>query len=497
MQKRIMSGLLAVVVLLSLVATASAQGDDTNPPPPASMRDAAGVGTMNLPGGGWWTGMQVVNVGTKESTVVMTLYDRDSPSTYESLSHVLDPNESYTFYPTDDAEWDPDVPSGFIGSAVVTASELTLAIVNEQNNLGTTGVAGGSYRGFTDEQTGGRLLFPLVKRAYGSGETTTTFFIQNASGASASIYATFRVAAGTYKNTYTGVGANQMVTINPGDAGVPQGSTSLGSLEITSTVKLAGVYNEHEDSATLATKLLGTTGFSEAVADTRLFVPIYKQNYNTSYAGLQVQNVGEIATTIYATYTVAYGGSGTYTANAPADPGESALFFNVSGWPAGTYGAVTVSAAQPLVGIVNETKYSTGQSGVYAAFPESGVTTCAVAPLWKTRWSGGSSGQQSALVVQNVGDKATTVNVEFTMTTGGVGTFTPAGQSLDPGKSLVFGPGAIAGGPPSGTPAVGSVEVCTAGLGGEPAQPIAVLVQETTLPGWTTRDLLNYEAFNK
>jgi hypothetical protein len=419
----------------------------------------------------------------------MTLYDMNSSATYDSQAHVIPANESYTFLAVDDTEWTPTLPDGFIGSAVVSSDQPILAIVNEQNNLSPGGIAGGSYRGFTSDDTSTRLLFPLVKNDFGGSHNTTTFFVQNASSTAADIYATFRVAAGTYSQVYSGVEPGDMVTVNPSDAGVPTGSTSLGSLEITSTVELAGIYNEHPHSvATVATTLLGTTGFAEAAADTTLYVPIFKMNYNTTYGGIQVQNVGSVATTVYATYTVAYGGSGSYYYNLSAPAGESVTFFNVPGWPSSTFGAVEVSADQPLVAIVNETKYSTGQAGVYAAYPASQVQNCAVAPLWKTRWSGGSSGQQSTIVVQNVGSVAASVDITFTMTLGGVGVFTPPTVVVPAGESAVYGPGPITSGPPSGTPAVGSVLICA-------DQPIAVLVQETTLPGWTLRDMMNYEAF--
>jgi hypothetical protein len=488
MWNKIVSGALVVTILLGFAATASAQEGDTNPPPPAEMRSAADVGAMSLPGGGWWTGFQVANVGTGNATVVVTLYDAQSSSTYQSVSKIIAPNASYTFSPLTDADWDPDVPNGFIGSAVISADQPILAIVNEQNNLASGGTAAGSYRGFTSEQTATRLLFPLVKHDYGSTHRTTTFFMQNASGTAANVYASFRIGSSTYSHTYSSVGPYKLQVINPSDAGVPTGS--VGSLEITSTVQLAGVYNEHQHTATVANTLLGTGGFAPSLADDRLYVPIFKQNYNTSYSGLQVQNAGTNPTTIHAIYTVAYGGSGTYTSDLPADPGKSVTFYNVPGWPSGTYGSVIVTASQPLVAIVNESKYSTNQNGVYAAFADSQVTNCAVAPLWKTRWSGTSSGQQSTIVVQNIGSIGATVNVTFTMASGGVGTFTPPARTVNPGTSTVYGPGGFTGGPPATVAAVGSVEICA-------TQPIAVLVQETTLPGWTVRDLLNYEAFNK
>jgi len=480
--------LIATVILIILMSIAASVAAE-NPPPPSELRPAADVGMMNLPGGGWWTGFQVVNVGTATATVIVTLYDAQSANTYQSVPKTIAPNASYTFSPFNSADWTSPPPDGFIGSAVVSADQPILAIVNEQNNLaGPSGIAAGSYRGFTADQTSTRLLFPLVKHDYGSTHKTTTFFVQNASDTAADIYATFRIGTNTYTKVYPSVGPYKLQIIKPGDANVPLGG--LGSLEITSTVKLAGIYNEHQHNAAVANTLLSTKGFAPSEADTTLYVPLYKQDYNTAYSGIQVQNAGTVTATIYATYTVAYGGSGTYYYNLTAGPGQSVTFFNVPGWPKNTYGSVILSSSQPLVAIVNETKYSTGQSGVYAAFARSQVTNCAVAPLWKTRWSGTTSGQQSAIVVQNVGSVAATVNITFTMTAGNVGTYTPPARTVPPGASTVYGPGPFEGGPPADKPATGSVVICA-------TQPIAVIVQETTLPGWTPRDMLNYEAFNQ
>lgn len=487
MLRKVLTITLIFMVAISFTINENARAE--NPPPPSELRPAADVGMLNLPGSGWWTGFQVVNVGTTTTTVIVTLYDARSTNTYQSVPKTIAPNASYTFSPFNTADWTSPPPDGFIGSAVVSADQPILAIVNEQNNLaGPSGIAAGSYRGFTAEQTSTRLLFPLVKHDYGSSHRTTTFFIQNASDTTADIYAIFRTRTGNYTKVYPSVGPFKLQIINPSDAGVPLGD--LGSLEITSTVKLAGIYNEHQHATSVANTLLSTRGFAPSEADTMLYVPLYKQNYNTAYSGIQVQNAGTVTATIYATYTVAYGGSGTYYYNLTAGPGQSVTFFNVPGWPGNTYGSVILSSSQPLVAIVNETKYSTGQSGVYAAFARSQVTNCAVAPLWKTRWSGTTSGQQSAIVVQNVGITEATINITFTMTAGHVGTYTPPARTVAPGASTVYGPGPFEGGPPADKPATGSVAICA-------TQPIAVLVQETTLPGWTPRDMLNYEAFNQ
>jgi hypothetical protein len=443
---------------------------------------------MSLPGSGWWTGFQVVNIGTASASVDVTLYDSASSTTYTSVTKTIAQNASYTFSPTTDADWQTPIPSGFVGSGVVSSTQPVLAVVNEQNNLVSGGVAAGSYRGVLAEQTSPTLLFPLVKNNSGSTHKTTTFFIQNA-GATANITADFLVGTTHYTHTYSSVGANKLQVVSPNDAAVPAGS--VGSLKVTSTSNLAGIYNEHENSATVAVTLTATNGFRPEDADTTLYVPVYKQNYNTSYSGVQIMNTSTTtATTVTASFIPAAGG-GPYTTTLPINPQASATLYNVTGWPS-TYGSLTLSssASVNIIAIVNETKYSNNTNGVYSAFAAKNLTTCAAAPLWKTRWSGTTSGQQTTIVVQNVGGGTATVHSVFTMTTGGTGTFTPADRTVTTKASTTYGPGSFAGGPPANVPAVGSVSICA-------NQNIAVLVQETTLPGFTTRDILNYEAFSK
>jgi hypothetical protein len=445
----------------------------------------SGQAMADLPGAGWWTGIQIVNTdAVATGSVMVTLYDKNSAATYDSVSKSIGPNQSANFSPFTAADWVVQPPSGFVGSAVASSEVPIKAIVSIQNNSGTTGTAGATYNGL--DQSTRTLLFPLVKNVYGGSQRSTTFYVQNTDIAAGTIDVTYRIGATTYTHQYAGVEPNKMVVINPADAGVPP--TSLGSLEVNSTVNIVGIYNEHQASASLANVLLATEGFSNTAADIKLYAPLFKQNYNTAYSGLQVMNTSATPATITATFRPVGGGSYPYTTPNALGQYESFTFFNVPGWPAG-YGSVVLESAQPIIAIVNETKYSTGQSGVYSAFANSSLTNHVSAPLWKTRWSGTGSGQQTAIVVQNAGTGDAAVTTTFTMTAGGIGVFTPADRTLTQYESTTYGPGSFAGGPPTGTPALGSVDITA-------TQNIAVLVQESTLPGWTPRDTLNYEGFN-
>ena len=489
---------LALAVLIIAPNPVAAQANYSNLPPVSPMAAAAPLAALSLPGSGWWSGFQVVNIGTGDATVQVTLYDSKSSATYQSVSKTIIKNQSYTFATITASDWQTTIPSGFIGSGVINSTQPILAVSNIQNNQSpTNGIAAASFSAIPAAKTSSTFLFPVAKAGFGSTNKTTSFFIQNTSGSAADISVVFHITSnggGTYNHTYSSVGAYQLQVVEPADAGVP--AASLGSATISSNAQLAGMYIEHETGVTTATTASATSGFNTATdGDTTIYIPLYLQNVNNTYSGIQVMNT---STTDSSTFTATFypaDGSGPYPGTSgatPIAPQGSFTFFNVSGWPA-TTGAVVIQSsgsAVPIIAIVNETLYSVSSNAVYSAFANKNLTHCAYAPLWKTDWSGATTFQQTMLVVQNASGTPATVHAVFTMTSGGTGTFTPADRTVAAYNETSYGPAAFAGGPPSTTPAVGSVTICA-------DQNIAVMAQENTLAGHPVRDLLEYEAFNQ
>jgi hypothetical protein len=66
---------------------------------------------------GWDSGLQVENVGTTSTRVTVTFYQQDG-SVATTVQDDLDPAASTTFY----LPGVPNVPAGFVGSAIVTTS---------------------------------------------------------------------------------------------------------------------------------------------------------------------------------------------------------------------------------------------------------------------------------------------------------------------------------------------------------------------------------------
>jgi hypothetical protein len=405
----------------------------------------------DLPGGGWWTAEQIQNVdpGQGQAHVQLMAYDSDS-ATYDCGEIDLDYGEGHVWVPTDAWGITPNcgnLPSGFEGSAVVTADKPIVAIVQETNReaapLGTPGgKAVAAYRGTDALKTATKLLFPQFKNNHG-GETTT-FYIQNAGSANTSITATFITQADApdggkveYTHAVTGVEPNRMVVIVPGDAGVPSGDGYYGGLTVTSDggQALAGVVNEHATTATgAATHLKSVGAFTPTDADNTVYAPSVKKLFplgagaSEKWSALIIQNAEETGTVdMDITYTVAsQSGSGTPGATYVDDtsctgiePGESCFVLTL--YPVAGSGTASllndmlvsakIEATGNVVALVNEatnvTYGGTKQYATYSAIPDSAKSNKVSVPGYKEHWQGRYHG----VVVMNVGPSAANYTV--------------------------------------------------------------------------------------
>lgn len=469
--------LIALTVLLGLVPTAIfAQGS-------------------GLPGSGWQTGQQVQNVGNSNANIQITAYDANGSATYSGDARTLNVGASTTYL----GSHFNSMPSGFIGSAVVSSDQPALAIVNETNGTGA-----GQYQGTSSANTSTTLSFPLAKNSLNG--KSTTFYIQNAGTTATTMTATFKDSASGATTTINSpsVEANRTWVLILGSTAVPSGS--LGSLTVTSGNPLAGVVNEHSDTDT--TILQSTRGFGANDADSTIFAPIFKQKFNGRSTGMQVQNTSN--GTVDITMNVKYSDGTTASATATGVAGgASATFFNglIIGGNGGTYtiadglGSATFTATggAALVGIVNETTTGGGRltQTTYSMAGSSSATTKSGIPLYKETFGNKGSGIQ----VQNTSSSsAATVNLELQLATSPTAsptTYTLSGVTIPAGSAATFfrldsaNPiGASSNGtwspsrPSTGT--FGGVTVTA-------DQAIIVIVQEVDYNG--QQDNKNYEGF--
>lgn len=409
--KKVFPGLsLALLLLVAIIATSSA----------------------NVPGSGWYFGSTFQNIGSGNANVVITAYDSASSNTYTLNQSGLVPGGSFTILPN--SAFSPSLPAGFTGSIVASSDQSLAAVVNITNRENTSlgvGVAGGKasalYSGVEGTQTSTTINFPLAKQNLFN--KTTTFYLQNTGSAAATIGVTFKVGSSSYPYTSPSVGPGKMVAIDPGLAGVPNGS--LGSMTATSAQPIAGIMLEHEHSANPASVVQGSEGFTPSQLDDTVYCPVIKDGFFGRETGLQVQNAHSATQNITVTFQP---GNVTSTANNVA-PGQSANFFQLSNLPSGLYSAVVRGSAGPVAALVSESELplvnARQTSTTYNCKAESQATTTVSYPAYKEVYFGRTTGLQ----IQNVGN-TTATNVVVTFQVQGGGTYTTDPQTIGAGSSI-------------------------------------------------------------
>lgn len=509
--KKVIAALVAVVLLASMVSSASAA----------------------LPGPGWWTSFQIQNVDTGSATISYTAYWQVSSANDTTYSEdgtitlaqgaavIYNPGLAPT-YPTGNRigfnTTDKHLPTGFAGGVEVQSDKAIRAVVQVGNNpAGNVGVAGGRasafYQGTQGEDVGAQISFPSMKHNY-YGQTTS-FYIQAAGGA-ATINATYKTSVcttGTAGQTYTSNGIaialGKTYLLDPAAAGVPE--TCLGSLVVDATAgSIAGVVIETQHSANPGTFALSTKGFAADDADTTVVAPTNKVGFFGGNTGWQLLNSNPtVAATAVVTFTVTNVQANSPAATAGIEVGDqyraqinipaggSYLFssgngFYVAATPlngaptmaSGVFFAGTAVANQPMFGTVNE---NNGQNRlVYSAFPAKYATASIAAPLVKEDFFNATTG----LAVQNVGAADATVTLTYVCSGDGAGTYTIPSKTIAPNSAMSFIDLNNAG--RWGSVLVNPSAQCAVSVTSTNGQPIVALAQESN----PTVDTKNYEGFN-
>lgn len=465
---------------------------------------------VSLPGSGWWTGEQVQNVGTVTGTISITSYDSASASTYVTSTNV-GPGAAFTFLPSSFAS----MPSGFIGSAIVSSDQPIKAIVNvTTQQSGSLGVAGGKaaaqYQG--TETTATALYFPLVKNnRFGS---TTAFYIQNAGSLAATATVVFKMDNTSGTNTYTyttpSIGPGQMAVVLPSNASVPSSPSdstrvNVGSMSVTSAEPMAGTVLEFREGENPATVLKGTRGFTSADFDTKAYAPVAKNTRFNRFTGIQVLNVSaspiDITVTFVGSANVAGCKNVTFVDTATnVLAGTSKTFVQLTGQSnliANCTASASITATGNFVAIVNEDNSGGTTAGsTYSARPANSGTPSISAPLFKDSRFSFSTGLQ----IQNVG-VITATNVVATFNCkGSNGANTPFTavsnpQTIGPGGAFLFikpstmVAGTFTGGNPF------SLNGANCGVTITSDQPIVAILNESPDTAGALDDN-NYEGFN-
>lgn len=399
----------------------------------------AGVGVVAAqgPSGTYGSGITCTNLGTAPATMSISFYVVDTGAvalTYNDPSTVAVGASRNYFTPSTP----PGLPSGFLGSAVVSSDQPMSCNVNTQivsSGVGTAGnpARAGTSSGVISTDASTSVFAPQVMKKL-AGTYDSYMAVQNTESTAQTVYVNYvgsnGVAVPSARESFTLPPQTSHVFYQASNANLPAGF--LGGATVTSTGRIAAVVNFYNNGSSAANSQFNSYTAFPAGANT-LLAPRFVRNFYGYNGGLTIQNVGSAPTSVAITFSFA--GSqyvvNTGTINpgatfAPYAPNIAALA-PVDALPVGQRtGSIVMQAAAggSIVAIVNEDNRGTcnaascpaipveqiGFSGSYNAIPSSAKTNT-VFFVQVPRKAGGffSGGFQFA----NTTNTATTCNITF------------------------------------------------------------------------------------
>ena len=274
---------------------------------------------------------------------------------------------------------DASVPAGTIGSLTVTSLEPLAGVIQEYETSTVPALILQSTTGFTPGDFDGRILFPVVKKKlFGR---STGLQIQNVDDVDVNVTLTYKGSSASAACPATFTATELVRTLKPKQSTTYLESSllpleCLASAEAAATETLnpsaagmiAGLVNESFQPCTTGCTQRATmyAAFPAKAATTKLVAPVFKQDLFNKRTGLSIQNVSDIEATATVTFTV---GTTNYVYNNLVIPGKQAALLNNlasttaypdANWtggvrlPNGSLAAVTATATQQIIGILNE-----------------------------------------------------------------------------------------------------------------------------------------------
>ena len=357
------------------------------------------------------SGVTVQNLNkTTPANIVIKFYDQSGTQVppLSGVSAVLPAGGQRTWYlPTHV----PELPSPFLGSAIVESDRLVMASVNTQLPSGTNPMRLGTALGVSSPST--RAYLPqILKDYYG---WNSHFAVQNAGASAASVRVKYIDLGGSEV-----VAARQTRTIQPNASFLykPSDNGSLpsgfgGSVVVESDQPIAtqaDFFNAGTDVSTM--QFHSYNGFSSG--GTKVYLPRLVRGYYDYNSGLRVQNVSDRVADVTITY---YFGSTVVSKNLTLNPGQAGGPYlgsnnsDTSGLPAGVSGSAVITSNVPVVATINEDNRVLGRGVTFNGVPDGQQTANLFFPQVTARYYGYSSGIQ----VQNVGSSVAQCTATFTM----------------------------------------------------------------------------------
>ncbi len=226
-----------------------------------------------------------------------------------------------------------------IGALIITGTQNLAGIAIEHPTHEPMVNSMQVSRAFVEDDHGTTLHCPLLRRGWGSAETTTGLQVQNVGDQETSITVTYTEVQGdvtTEVVTENNISIGESVNFLQANHFDPQ---TLASAVISSSpaVDLVAIVNDRANG-TNPKRYFHYACFSDDNASTTISLPLVKEHFFGNTSGIQIQNTGTISTHLVLTYTTGQVkdsniGNITYviTTTVPVGPGASKTFWNLTG----------------------------------------------------------------------------------------------------------------------------------------------------------------------
>jgi len=410
--RKLLTVLTVVGLLASLAVVAGAQG----------------------PTGVYSTGVSCVNLESSEATISINFYDSSGAVVGTIDDTIAAGGNKLYWIPSQ-----PQVPSGFLGSAVVSSDVAVACSVNTQTSSGTTRL--GTSNGVPQSGTGAKLYAPQVMNDAGGWSSYVA--VQNASGSSVSVTAKYFDMSGAQVASDTQVipGSSSHVFYQDGGtlAAGFMGSATFESSD--GTTPLAGTVNFYNAGTTGSNSQFHSyntfTSGASKVYGPRVAKNLSGQGWTSGWA---CQNLGPGTADISAEVTMLNqdtSGTVSATLNKTGLAAGQAWFVYV-GSSTGTglddiskgYGSVVMTATGGTIACIfnedNRTMYA-GQGSTYSGIPDGAQSTTMFFPQIVAL---GSSSYQGGFQIANTTSTATTCDYLYSDGTSVSSQSLPANGSL-------------------------------------------------------------------
>jgi hypothetical protein len=328
------------------------------------------------------TSFYVQNAGdTAASGVVATFTMRNSDVHTYNLP-TIEPNRMVVFSVHNAGTFNANNANNDakVGGLVVSGGAALAGVVMEHATTGEPAITLNGTRGLVEADFASTAYAPVIKNNWFG--RFTGLQVQNVSGAPINVTVSYEGTGGacdgnSYTDSANNVASNTSVTFVhlTGQTTLP--ANCLASATVTGTGNFVAIVNEEQVSGGAPA---GITYYALNDTSNTVSAPLFKDVFFGATSGLQIQNVGNAATTNWsATFVCTTQGGASFTAvsddakTGQIAPGSAYLFFTPSGDNLFTAGnpfsasqancAVTIQADQPIVAVVNEMAYTTAPTG--------------------------------------------------------------------------------------------------------------------------------------